>query len=304
VKTTPRQRGSSCTFIFKFETMKKVFIAGSGDDPTFDLPLENELLMLKLKAEFGAECTTGTDEIPPSVVNEFLRSVYEFERKFREPRPMVRIYEKIGQPFFRGSGELGDRRLSAELKRLLIILKAHGIELDVMGEYPDRVIYRFITEELFQYSMEDLVIPGFIHHFCYEDFHPNHELDIRQRAVEFLSQWFGKQINEFSWQLADPFVHPDSRQFAKRTVLKKIQAIFDSYSSFYNCEYLISKLEFEWSEAMQNGKAFVEGRVRYDAKLESGEVQHVEGSFELYLANAGNWWSIFYFVFPGYNWNS
>ena len=89
MKTTLRQRGSSCTFIFKFETMKKVFIAGSGEDPTFDLPIENELLMLKLKAEFGAECSTGSEEIPPAVVNEFLKSVYEFETKFREPRPMV-----------------------------------------------------------------------------------------------------------------------------------------------------------------------------------------------------------------------
>jgi hypothetical protein len=283
--------------------MKKVFIAGSGDDPTFDLPVENELLMLKLKAEFGAECTTGSEQIPPAVVNEFLKSVYEFERKFREPRPTIRIFEKIGQPFFRAGGELSDSQLSSELKKLLGILKQYSIELDIMGEYPERVIYRFVTEELFQYSMEDLVIPGFIHHFCYEDFHPNHELDIRQRTIEFLSQWFGKQINEFSWQLADPFIHPDSRQIPKRAVLKKIHAIFDAYSAFLNCEYLISKLEFDWSEAAQNGRAFVSGRVRYDGRLENGEIQHVEGCFELYLSNPGNWWSIFYFVFPGYSWN-
>lgn len=283
--------------------MKKVFIAGSGEDPTFDLPIENELLMLKLKAEFGAECTTGSEEIPPAVVNEFLKSVYDFERKFREPRPVVRIYEKIGQPFFKGSGELSDRHLPAELKKVLAILKQHSIELDILGEYPERVIYQFITEELFQYPMEDLVVPGFIHHFCYEDFHPNHELDIRQRAVEFLSQWFGKQLNEYSWQLADPFIHPDSREIPKRSVLKKVRAIFDSYSAFLNCEYLIGKLQFEWNKTAQTGSAVVEGRVRYDARLESGEIEHVEGCFELYLSNPGNWWSIFYFVFPGYSWN-
>jgi hypothetical protein len=216
---------------------------------------------------------------------------------------MIRIYEKIGQPFFKSSSDLPDRHLPAELKRVLAILKQHSIELDILGEYPDRVIYQFITEELFQYLMEDLVVPGFIHHFCYEDFHPNHELDIRQRTVEFLSQWFGKQINEYSWQLADPFIHPDSREIPKQSVLKKIRAIFDSYSAFLNCEYLVSKLQFEWNQAAQTGTAFVEGRVRYDARLESGEIQHVEGCFELYFSNPGNWWSIFYFVFPGYNWN-
>ena len=78
--------------------MNNIFKEGYGDEPTFELPIENELLILKLKAEFGAECTTGDEEIPPAIVNEFLRSVYEFERKFREPRKMVRIFDKIGQP--------------------------------------------------------------------------------------------------------------------------------------------------------------------------------------------------------------
>src|SRR5688572_28852339 len=67
----------------------------NGDEPSFDLPVENELLMLKLRAEFGAECITGGDDIPPVVVNDFLKSVYEFEQKFREPRELIKIYDKI-----------------------------------------------------------------------------------------------------------------------------------------------------------------------------------------------------------------
>ncbi len=63
--------------------MKKIITDGQKDDESFDLPIENELLMLKLKAEFGAECTTGSNDIPPVIVNEFLKSVYEFEQKFR-----------------------------------------------------------------------------------------------------------------------------------------------------------------------------------------------------------------------------
>lgn len=158
------------------------------DEPAFDLPLENELLILKLKAEFGAECTTGNEKIPPVVVNEFLRSVYEFERKFREPRETIRIYDKIGQPFFRKAEDLTDKQLSRELRMMLQLLNQHRLELDIQGTYPDRLIYKFIIEKFFYYEMEDLDMPGYIHHFCYEDFHPDHDADIRQRSVEFLSQ--------------------------------------------------------------------------------------------------------------------
>ena len=304
MKTTPHQRGCSCTFISKSETMNNIFKEGYGDEPTFELPIENELLILKLKAEFGAECTTGDEEIPPAIVNEFLRSVYEFERKFREPRKMVRIFDKIGQPYFKKGEVLPDKQLPAELKRIKSLMSQHRVELDILGDYDDRIIYTFIPEELILHEMDDLDMPGFLHHFCYEDFHPNHELEIRQRVVEFLSQWFSKKINEYSWQLADPFIHPDTRQFSKQTVLRKINAIFDAYCSFLNCEYLVSKVEFEWNENARNGRAFVTGRVRYDASLESGEMQHIEGPFELYLANTNNWWAIFYFTFPGYNWNA
>jgi hypothetical protein len=283
--------------------MKKITTGGQEDGPSFDLPLENELLILKLKAEFGAECTTGTENIPPAVVNEFLKSVYEFEQKFREPRPLKRIYEKIGLPYFRRAEEMGDKHLSRELKRMRQLLQEHRLELDVMGEYPERLIYKFITEEFFVHEMEDLDMPGYIHHFCYEDFHPNHDLEIRQRALEFITQWFSQQLNEYSWQLSDPFIHPDTREFQKEIILKKINNLFAAYSSFSNCEYLIRQVKFDWNEENECGRGYVEGSVKYDGRMENGELIHIEGPFEFYLSNSGSWWTIFYFVFPGFNWN-
>lgn len=277
-------------------------IKGNNDEPVFDLALENQLLILKLKAEFGAECSTGNQEIPPIVVNEFLRSVYDFEKKFREPRKEIRIYEKIGQPFFKREEELSDKQLSRELKRFLKLFRQHQLELDIYGDYEERVLYKFITEEFFHHEMEDVQMPGYIHHFCYEDFHPDHESDIRQRAVEFLSKWFSKQLSEYTWELADPIIHPDTREFPRNIVLEKIRKVFDSYRSFANCEYMISDLQFYWDEQNEKGRAVIEGKVRYDATLESGEILHLQGPFEFYLSNNTNWWSIFYFVFPGFNW--
>ena len=57
--------------------MKRTQI-NTSDLPSFDLPLENELLILKLKAEFGAECSARYDNLPPHLVNQFLRIVFHF----------------------------------------------------------------------------------------------------------------------------------------------------------------------------------------------------------------------------------
>jgi hypothetical protein len=268
--------------------MKRTSTNDNDDVPSFELPVENELLMLKLKAEFGAECTTANENIPAAVVNEFLKSVYEFEQKFREPRELIKVYDKIGKPDFRKAAELSDKQLSKELKRLIRQMNHHRLELDVLGEYPDRVIYSFITEEFFEHEMENLEMPGYIHHFCYEEFHPNHEMDIRSRATEFLGHWFDKRIDEYSWELADPFIHPD---------------VFASYVSFTNCKYEFEEVSFEWDELKELGRGYAGGRVSYDAIAESGEKVHYEGPFQFYLSNTKNWWNIFYFIFPGFKWS-
>ncbi len=281
--------------------MKKTIT--NGDEPSFDLPVENELLMLKLRAEFGAECITGGDNIPPAVVNDFLKSVYEFEQRFREPRELIKIYDKIGRPEFKRADELPDKQLSRELKKLLKQMHQYHLELDILGEYPDRVIYRFITEEFFEHEMENLSMAGYIHHFCYEEFHPNHEMDIRSRIIEFLTHWFDRKTDEYCWELANTFVHPDTREFSKEVVLQRIQHVFAAYASFQNCEYNIRELSFEWDDKKENGRAFVGGYVKYDAVTEIKETVHIEGRFQFYLSNTDNWWNIFYFIFPGFNWN-
>lgn len=282
--------------------MKHILTDGHEEEQSFDLPVENELLMLKLKAEFGAECTTGGEGIPPLIVNEFLKSVYEFEQKFREPREQIKIYDKLGKPLFKRSDELTDKQLSRELKKLQKHMHRHGLELDVLGEYADRTIYTFITEEFFEHEMEDLHMPGYTHHFCYEEFYPNHELDIKNRSLEFLNQWFNRKINEYSWQLADPFIHPDTREFPKEVILKKISNVFASYTSFLNCEYAFKEISFEWNDQNETGRGFVEGFVKYDGIMENRETVHIEGPFQFYFSNKDSWWTIFYFVFPGFSW--
>jgi len=55
-------------------------------------------------------------------------------------------------------------------------------------------LYRFITEELFKEELDDIKIEGMTHHYIYEEFHPNHEHDIKNRCKEFLDEFLNKNI--------------------------------------------------------------------------------------------------------------
>lgn len=281
--------------------MKRI-TPNDNDGPAFDLPLENELLILKLKAEFGTECTKGAQEIPPEVVHEFLQSVYQFESKFREPIPVISVFDKIGRPSFRKAESIPDHHMADELTRVNEVLAQHCIVLDVLEEYSDRQIYKFITEEFLYHQMDDLDMKGYTHHFCYEDFHPNLHAEIDLCANEFLCQWFRRELGGHSSQLAECFIHPDSREFPRDVVLAKIRNIFEAYVIFSNCSHHIDEVIVEWNDENQTGNGYVRGTVSFDAGTEDGGSTRHVGPIELYLSNTGGWWNIYYFVFPGFIW--
>ena len=75
-------------------------------------------------------------------------------------------------------------------------------------------------------------MPGLTQNFTYEEFHPNHELDIQRRTMDFLEDWFQRKFDTYSWELDEVFVLPDGRKFSKEEVLGKIGRVFESYSGF------------------------------------------------------------------------
>ncbi|HJT74889.1 MAG TPA: hypothetical protein VJ720_12735, partial [Chitinophaga sp.] len=165
-----------------------------------------------------------------------------------------------------------------------------------------RIKYAFITGELFRQEINDIRLPGMFLHFLYEEFYPDHESDIRKRAMEFISDWFERTMGKFSWQLADTFIMVDGNTLPKAEVLRKFREIFESYTAFRDCRYLIHDVRFELHEDGCNGLGHVDGGVKYTAVLENGEISFIEGPFKLFLSMEHNCWRIFYFVFPGFEW--
>lgn len=285
--------------------MKDPDVSGQETKLNFDVSVENELLMLKLKAEFGAECISGSGDVPPELINQFLKSVYALEHQFRRSQQEISIYDRIGQPHFKKESELSDRELVRELKRLRNILRKHRLELDILGNRSPREIYRFITEEFFKHQIGDIDVPGYTSHFCYEDFHPDREAEVKQCLIEFLRAWFGRRLDAVGIQLAETLVLPDGRYLRHKEAVLRIGHVFDAFPSYANCAYRIDQVDLARNKEGECKEATIRGSVRYEAVMESGERLQVEGPFRVDMSTidlAG--WVIGYFELAGFSWNA
>ncbi len=270
-----------------------------SDDPKENLRMENELLKLKLQAQFGAMSSEGGN-LPPEIENEFLKNVLAFENNYGNMKP-AKVVELLGNPQFQKSSDLDDEALKKEYARLEKLMEKKSIAVDFIREREDRFKYQFITEELFDHET-DGGFPGMTTHFTYEEFHPDHEMDIKKRTDDFLRDWFRMEFNEYSSELGHSFVLANQQILTREETIKKIEAMFDCYAVFKNCKAKVFEIKFELYDETETRMGHSEGVVKYDAVLENGETVNMEGPFKLYLSYEAGWWSICYFVFPGFEW--
>jgi hypothetical protein len=167
----------------------------------------------------------------------------------------------------------------------------------------DRFQYRFITEELFKHETDaGMLIPGMVLNFIYEEFHPDHEQEIRDRTAEFMEGWFQRDVAKMQYGLAMHFIQPDGEVLKQEELLNKIQNVFDCFDFFLNGKYHIMEIKFELHEGEEGIQSLghSEGVLKYEALLESGERKTIHGPFKLYMAREFDWWDIVYFVMPGF----
>jgi len=158
---------------------------------TEELQIENELKRFKLAMEHGMDLTEGyrSKDLPPEIENQFLNYVEQFEKAYHHAS-RITVYHFIGKPEFKKEKLLTDNELKCELEKVRKIMEKKGISIDVIYSVEDRMLYRFITEELFPYEIDDIRIAGMISNFIYEEFHPNHVEDIKSHIDRTVLDFF------------------------------------------------------------------------------------------------------------------
>ncbi len=171
----------------------------SINDKNNRLHRENEEKKRKLEEEFGAAHwgNPENNEILPEIEGQFLDHIMAFEQAWKDAK-QITLYEFMGSPYFRKPKELSESEISDELNRLYKLMEQNQVGLDTICEVPDAELYRFITEELFQQEIDDMHIPDMMTNFIYEEFHPNHEYDIRQHSTEFMQTYLDKENDYYT----------------------------------------------------------------------------------------------------------
>lgn len=150
------------------------------------LRAENEFMKMKLMLEKDASfAVSNNDELPAETENEFLKNVIEFEKQFEEHKT-IKVFDKIGRPtHFKPADEIPDEEIDKAWDNLSDHLDKYGISLDACSpNISKRELYRFTLEELFAYEMDDMNIPGMMHGFIYDEFHPDPVYDNTRAATD------------------------------------------------------------------------------------------------------------------------
>lgn len=147
---------------------------------------ENDFIKMKLMLEKGAQFgTIGEEEMSPEIENAFLKNVVEYEKQFEQGK-RIKVFDKIGRPAqFKPVAEIPETEIDLAWKNLSGYLFEHRISLSVWSpNISNKEMYRFAVEEFFDYEMEDIDLPGMMHGFIYDEFHPDFPYENTQAAVK------------------------------------------------------------------------------------------------------------------------
>ena len=184
---------------------------------------------------------------------------------------LLSVYDMIGRPQYKPVAEISDSNIDSELDNLISVMKKYNVVVDAICEVDDRELYRFITEELFLYQTGDVRAEGVKQYFIYEEFHPNHDYDVRNHAIDLIESLLNK---ENDWMpdflgLSDVLSNGDN-SMARTDAIRKMTDFRDAFSEFEVELFEITNVQIIGDRAQvvfsARYSAFIEGS---DEKIEA-----------------------------------
>jgi hypothetical protein len=268
-------------------------------DPTSDskdeILAENNFLKLKLGLEHGMKEMRTDPDLDPGIENQWLKSVVAFEEQFKNAKS-IRLFDRIGRPAFKKWDTLTPEETTQELQRLRVLMENNGVELDCICEYDDAIIYKFLTEELFEHEIDDMQVPGMTFHFIYEEFYPNHDYDLRTSAFDFVNAIFTRTWNdEFDRIRLAAEVNFAGKGRDRRSISAFILAFQEAHDELALDKFEIHDVVIDTTLTI----AHVKGTLSGTGRMEQGDVMEYKGACFLHFIREHDFWSINEFVVPG-----
>ena len=272
-----------------------------SDDPEENLRMQNDFLKMKMMAESGA-FFGGEGGLPPDIENQFLKNIMEFENANLDAKSFT-VFDLLDKPGFEDEKDLNDERFETEYSRLIRLLQDHSIDVSFSRERDDRFKYNFITKELFEHQTTFMPVKGMVTGFLYEEFHPDHELDITNLTNRFLDDFFERSLDVDTYYINEQIIHPDGKLIPREEIIKRFLSMYEAIPEFENTSFVIENQDFKLQQKddAETGMGFSEGTIQYDAIFRDGERKKINGPFKIYFALEWDCWTICFFYLAGYN---
>ena len=263
-------------------------------DPADEIHADNELLKLKLELDHGM-VMSETSQLPPEIENQWLRNIHDFERLSKEAEK-IKVFDFIKRPVVAGIDSMKSDEIPAALHELKALMFARGVSLDCCREYDPAVIYRFITEELFEKEMDNIALEGMVYYFIYEEFHPNHDYELRRKSTDFVNRLLERKWNEFdACHFAHAIYFGDIGHSAEEMgdIIKTFQ---EAYSSFELIRFEIGEVTFD----LVTKRGSLKGILVYEAHIAKDGLVAFNGECVFHFAYGMDVWGISHFKLPGF----
>ncbi|MEO8821435.1 MAG: hypothetical protein ABI267_06100 [Ginsengibacter sp.] len=272
-----------------------------SNDPEENLRMQNDFLKMKMMAESGA-VFGGSGDLPPDIQNQFLKNIFEFEKTNAGAKSRS-IYEILGSPDFKDESHLEDEQFKIEFDQLYDLLRNNNINVEFSRQRPDRFKFNFITKELFEHTTSFMPAKGMSTYFHYEEFHPDHELEIKDLTNLFLDDFLERRLDENIHYINNQFLEPDGNIVSLEDLIKRFQSLYEVVPNFENTSFNIEKIDFELkeSEGQPSGMGFSEGIINYDLIFRDCMRKEIRGPFKIYFSREWDCWSICFFYLAGFN---
>jgi hypothetical protein len=208
----------------------------NSKNDNYNQKIDNELKKKELEDKYSAHFSQRS-YLPTEIENEWLNNIEKFEQQFNNSETLS-VFKAIGEPAFKRAQELKPNEIHFELQRLFDLMNNNNIILDTLCEVEEKELYRFITEELFIYEIENIHIEGMNTCFIYEDFYPNAQLDIEQAYDYFFRCTMSKMQNisgdgyDLIYIDTENYRNSKEEKLDEKVVIKKINNFLDSFDYF------------------------------------------------------------------------
>lgn len=219
-----------------------------------------------LRDQYGMIDEYHSPDMPPEMEGQWLDYITEFERQF-ENAPRITVRARIGDPPLPPIDTLNEDELVEAVDALIDLLAAHYIAIDFLGDVEYETVYRYLTEELLDYEMDDIRIPDTWVRFIYA----TDVYNATESVKEFVEAIFRRHVEHVLHYTDDGRFWADSS--GEPTTIADLEALWAQMPA-------VTKVSFEPLDTQIIGdEGQLRGRVTWAAE---GETHSIEVSFGVY----------------------